>query len=425
MNLRTCVCLLLGLAAVAGAGLSAAALVVRAVLAPLPGEWAIPLRLGPWTVQAGVPSMVRLATAPWAAPLLHGRSIATDAGRVHVDWQPEQRRLTLRCAPCRLRLPALGGQALLLPSARLSATRQGESLWGEVAAGPLRGEWRGTLSRQGLQLQLAVADTPIADAYALFGGAIPELARVRLQGRFAFTAQLRLPQGELRVQPRFEGFEVQGLGSEQLLHALTVCGTPPRAGYLSDHSPLVRAVIAAEDQRFFEHLGYDAAELAAALAGNQREDAALRGASTLSQQVAKLLITGDERSPVRKLRELLWAVEMERTLGKARILRLYLAHAPWGEGLCGAEAAARHHFGVRAHELEPAQAVWLAAMLHNPVLEAQRWKASGQINLARAQRIALALRPMPRAERLALAAELARAPWATGVPAVLELAPPE
>ena len=56
----------------------------------------------------------------------------------------------------------------------------------------------------------------------------------------------------------------------------------------------------------------------------------LRGASTLSQQVAKLLVTGGERSPVRKLRELLYAVEMEQTLGKARILRLYLDNAPWG-----------------------------------------------------------------------------------------------
>ena len=56
---------------------------------------------------------------------------------------------------------------------------------------------------------------------------------------------------------------------------------------------------------------------------------------------------------MRKLRELLYAVEMERTLGKPRILRLYLDNAPWGPRLCGAEAAAAHYFGVRAHELTP------------------------------------------------------------------------
>lgn len=137
-----------------------------------------------------------------------------------------------------------------------------------------------------------------------------------------------------------------------------------------------------------------------------------RGASTLSQQVAKLLVTGDERSPARKLRELLYAVEMERTLGKARILRLYLDHAPWGaHGLCGAEAAAAHYFGVRAHELTPGQSAWLAAMLHNPVKEAERWAATGQINLPRAQWVVLGLRGVTRQRKLELAEEMGMVAW--------------
>jgi membrane peptidoglycan carboxypeptidase len=217
------------------------------------------------------------------------------------------------------------------------------------------------------------------------------------------------------VAPRVDGFEVSGLGTEALTGARTACARGHRSSRLAPESWLARAVVAAEDQRFYEHPGYDLAELTAALAGNQQANQQAqrtqRGASTLSQQLAKLLITGDERSAVRKLRETLYAVEMERTLGKARILRLYLDNAPWGQQLCGAEAAARFYFGVRAAELTPAQASWLAAMLHNPGVEAQRWADTGQINLARAQWVALALRGLTRAQQLALAEVMALIEW--------------
>jgi membrane peptidoglycan carboxypeptidase len=112
-------------------------------------------------------------------------------------------------------------------------------------------------------------------------------------------------------------------------------------------------------------------ELKHALHSNQRT-ARLRGASTLSQQVAKLLVAGGERSPLRKLRELLYAVEMEQTLGKARILRLYLDNAPWGAGVCGAQAAAHTYFGTNANQLNKSQAAWLAAILRNPSVEVER-----------------------------------------------------
>jgi penicillin-binding protein 1A len=82
-------------------------------------------------------------------------------------------------------------------------------------------------------------------------------------------------------------------------------------------------VVATEDQRFFTHTGFDLTELNAAFALNQQSDQIERGASTLTQQLARLLVTGSERTPTRKLRELLYAVEMERTLGKARILGRY------------------------------------------------------------------------------------------------------
>lgn len=387
----------------------AAVLALRAVLAPLPGEWAVPIAVGPLTLQAGVPSLVRLASSPLGGRLLQGRRIPSPYGPLVLGWSDEH-GLQVRCAPCLLQPPGIGEEPLRLPEVNLGVRRLGEQLWGTFHSGRVRGAWKGKLSPQGLQLRIEIPETPLAEGYALFARDIPEVARARIEGTFRLQAQLSLPQGQLAVQPHVTGFEVGGLGTEAWAGARSSCGLAASSRLTAD-SWIARAVIAAEDQRFHEHPGYDLMELSAALVRNQQAQKVARGGSTLSQQLAKLLVTGDERSAARKLRELLYAVEMERTLGKARILRLYLDHAPWGMGLCGAEAAARHYFGVRAHELTPSQASWMAAMLHNPHVEAQRWAASGEINLARAQWVALALRGLPRARKVALAEDMALVDW--------------
>lgn len=383
---------------------------LRAALAPLPGEWAVPLKIGFTEIEAGVPSLVRLATSPWGGPLLRGRGFATRSGMVTLDWHEQQRVLQIRCAPCVLQPPGLGREALQLTELHATVRRQGELLSGEAWSGNVRGLWQGEMSRDRLKLRLTIPATRLADGYALFAAHIPELQRAQVNGQFALKAQITLPGGTLTVAPRVDGFEVAGLGTEAWAGARSSCGR--RASRLTPDSWLARAVIAAEDQRFFDHPGYDLAELSAALARNHEAKRVERGASTLSQQVAKLLVTGDERSPVRKLREVLYAVEMERTLGKARILKLYLDNAPWGmDGLCGAEAAAQHYFAMRAHELTPSQAAWLGAMLHNPAQEAQHWAATGEINLARAQWVALNMRGMSRAKKLALAEDMGIIDW--------------
>ncbi|HSV36196.1 MAG TPA: biosynthetic peptidoglycan transglycosylase [Ramlibacter sp.] len=397
--------------------LSAAALfagawyTARAVLAPLPGEWSLPLRVGPLELQAGVPSLIRLATSPWGGPLLNGREIPSSNGRLHLAWDSQSRALQLRCAPCTLQPPGLGQSGLQLQEVNATVRRLGEQLSGEVASGGVHGTWQGALSQGRLRLRLVIPATPLAQGYALFAPHIPELARAHISGEFSLDAQLSLPAGTLTVSPRVEGFEVSGLGTEALAGARTSCSIGKRGSRLTGDSWLARAVVAAEDQRFFEHGGYDLAELTASLTRNQQAHRIARGGSTLSQQLAKLLVTGDERSPVRKLREVLYAVEMERTLGKPRILRLYLDNAPWGAQLCGAESAAVHYFGVRAHELSPGQAAWLAAMLHNPVAQAQQWADTGQIDLARAQWVVLGMRGLTRKQKLALAEDMATLAW--------------
>lgn len=125
------------------------------------------------------------------------------------------------------------------------------------------------------------------------------------------------------------------------------------------------AVIAAEDQKFARHWGFDVAAIRAALAHNGR-GGSLRGASTLSQQVAKNLFLWSGRSWARKGLEAWFTAWIELLWSKQRILEVYLNSVEWGDGIFGAEAAARHHFGVGAPSLSARQASQLAAVLPNP-----------------------------------------------------------
>jgi len=131
------------------------------------------------------------------------------------------------------------------------------------------------------------------------------------------------------------------------------------------------AVIAGEDQKFAEHWGFDVAAIRAALAHNQ-QGGSLRGASTLSQQVAKNLFLWSGRSWLRKGIELWFTGLIELLWPKQRILEVYLNSVEWGNGVFGAEAAARHHFNTDAPYLSAQQASLLAAVLPNP----RQWSAS-------------------------------------------------
>jgi monofunctional glycosyltransferase len=128
---------------------------------------------------------------------------------------------------------------------------------------------------------------------------------------------------------------------------------------------LKRAVIAAEDARFAEHVGVDWEAMQKAYKDNLRRKAP-RGGSTITQQLAKNLFLSPERSYLRKAQELVIAYMIEMAWDKRRILEVYLNVVEWGEGVFGAEAAARHYFGVSASQLNSAQAARLAAYLPNP-----------------------------------------------------------
>lgn len=129
---------------------------------------------------------------------------------------------------------------------------------------------------------------------------------------------------------------------------------------------LKRAVVAAEDARFVDHEGFDWEGIQRAIERNQRRGRPVAGGSTISQQLAKNLFLSGSRSFVRKGQEAIITLMLENVMSKRRILELYLNLAEWGEGVFGAEAAARHYFGVGAASLTPAQAARLAGMLPRP-----------------------------------------------------------
>lgn len=129
---------------------------------------------------------------------------------------------------------------------------------------------------------------------------------------------------------------------------------------------LKHAVIASEDARFLEHEGVDWEAVEEAYRVNRKLGRPVRGGSTISQQLAKNLFLSGERSYLRKSEELLITYMIELSWSKRRILEVYLNVVEWGDGVFGAESAARLYFGVGAGQLAPEQAARLAAFLPSP-----------------------------------------------------------
>jgi monofunctional biosynthetic peptidoglycan transglycosylase len=127
-----------------------------------------------------------------------------------------------------------------------------------------------------------------------------------------------------------------------------------------------RAVLVAEDARFWQHEGVDFEQIKESMEVNIERLEFARGASTITQQLAKNLYLSPSKNPVRKIRELLIARRLEAELTKQRILELYLNVIEWGDGIYGVEAAARAYFGKGAGDLAPQEAALLAAAISSP-----------------------------------------------------------
>jgi monofunctional glycosyltransferase len=131
---------------------------------------------------------------------------------------------------------------------------------------------------------------------------------------------------------------------------------------------LKRAVLVSEDSAFWQHDGVDMEQLKASIEQDLERGRMVRGGSTITQQLAKNLYLSPSRNPIRKLRELIISRRLEAALTKRRILELYLNVVEWGDGIYGAEAAARTYFHHSAATLGPGESALLAGALVNPRL---------------------------------------------------------
>lgn len=129
---------------------------------------------------------------------------------------------------------------------------------------------------------------------------------------------------------------------------------------------LKRAVVAAEDDKFVDHEGFDWEGMQKAIEKNQQKGKVVAGGSTISQQLAKNLFLSASKTPWRKVQEAIITVWLETFWDKRRILEVYLNSVEWGEGVFGAEAAARRYYGIPASALGAEQAARLAVMLPAP-----------------------------------------------------------
>jgi hypothetical protein len=410
--------LLVGGAALGIAALATLAVVVLSAggaLTTPPGAWVVHVRPVPGLrVKLSVPGLMRFATSPVALRLLDGRALATRFGELRLARDGSA--LQVDCAPCRFDEPRLAAQPVRIEQLRLRIAQvDARTIAGELAGGEVKLSFTARLQPERIDVDWRLPPTEIAAVYRLLESVVPEANLARIDGRIEARGSLRLPQRRARIETAIDGFHVDGLGTEKLAEGPVEFGCPrgddaplprrvrPGAGrWISPAGSgalLAAAVLAAEDQRFHEHQGFDGTEIAAVLASIDGE-APSRGASTISQQLARTLFTGAERTAARKLRELLYAVEMERTLGKGMILALYLNTVHWGPGICGADAAARGYFGRRPGELTPLEVAWLAAILPNPTqAHAQQYRA-GAPDHARAVRVLQQMRKLPPAERL-------------------------
>ena len=186
---------------------------------------------------------------------------------------------------------------------------------------------------------------------------------------FAFLAYLYLTLPDVRslatVNPANTAFMELRAGEA------AAAGRPVRrvqrwVPYSRISQSLKRSVLVAEDDAFWQHEGIDIEQIRASMEINMKRGLAVRGASTITQQLAKNLYLSPSRDPLRKLRELIIARRLEAALTKARIFELYLNVIEWGDGIWGVEAASRAYFGVPASALGPTEAALLAGAIVNP-----------------------------------------------------------
>ncbi len=309
--------------------------------------------------------------------------VPTPLGALRVRAQRTAAGLAVEASAPSLTLPArLLGEPFTLQGASASG------IWDD-------GHWAGDLRLPGLAIPavvdpgaatavLTLEQTSLAQLYDALTPVIPEASRARVLGTVSATVTLSMVNDELDIRiadPRLEGFGARGLITDDLREQFTyptldALGAP-KARTIGPALPgwisldrvgpmLPAAIIAAEDATFYRHDGYDLASMVDAFGENTERGEVHRGGSTLTQQLAKNLFLDGTRTYVRKLRELLYAADLEHTLGKRGILETYVNIVEFGPGIYGCLAATDRYFLKSPAGLLPEEAAWLASILPSP-----------------------------------------------------------
>jgi hypothetical protein len=221
------------------------------------------------------------------------------------------------------------------------------------------------LASSGLGLAVGAEDLGTAALVARFTGRLSD------PGSFTVTHHLDFVPPRTPI-PAVERLKADFVHEVELpdgtRHEIEVSSSGPDFVPLAEVPPLfVRTLLLAEDAGFFGHQGLDLSELAVAAATNWARGSAARGGSTISQQLAKNLFLTREKTLGRKLQELALTLLLESSLGKNRILEIYLNIIEWGPGLYGLKPAARHYFDKEPRELSPKEMAFLVALIPGPI----------------------------------------------------------
>lgn len=313
------------------------------------------------------------------------QALTTPFGEVSIETKYEQgaRLIEATCINCTVNSPALAAYPLTNQGARISGKYKDSRFFGRLLADQVTLPFEAFMQSGKIDVKFSLSPTPIAAIYANLRSIVPEAERARIQGEVSGSGSCTWPALTFAFQPKVNKFQVAGLfpADRYRLGAFSWYGRNARGervvrrtgegepgwsslGDIGQHLP--QAVIAAEDIAFYSHPGYDIASMLQAASENKDAGAIKRGGSTLTQQLAKNLFLDGEKNYARKLRELLYAVQLENELGKRRVLELYLNVVEWGPDIVGAKEAALRYFGRTPRELLPEQAAWLASILRSP-----------------------------------------------------------
>jgi hypothetical protein len=298
-------------------------------------------------------------------------------------------RAELSAAGLRVKHELLSERSMGLPPLTASLELVGNTASGPVQLGEVTGTLRLDLDTD--RLELSLPDQPAEPVFRVFEDIVPELKWAHVDGTVGAEASYGWSDGSWTLEPRLRDLQVDGAvrnlgelrGGRFTYRAWDADGeevfrdsgegTPGWVPWHQVSPHLFAAVVAAEDSAFHSHAGYSEASILAAIEANQEAGGVVRGGSTITQQLAKNLYLDGERSLERKLRELLLAIELDRALGKRRVLEIYVNIVEWGPGFWGVQAASETYFLRQPQSLPPNEAAFLAALLPDPKGTYTRW----------------------------------------------------